>query len=200
MGGPSLMAMVVARSEVLVGLSASLAVVGKGVSRLLVLLMIVPSHPLPAQQGPPSRPPPVFSGLEGDWEGSGTLLERPAAFEMSWEVGSADFVFLSFSNAWVGEGGETRPVLSARATYFVVSDSSALGVWVDDRPQRLTLDAVVTDSSVVTNWVAEAEKGRTEYLVRSPGVLVVRDYVIVDGADRLFAEASYRRAAIGRGR
>ena len=137
--------------------------------------------------------PPVFSNLEGSWEGTGVLLGRPAAFAMSWEVGTAGFVYLTFSNAWVEEDGTSIPVLSARATYLV-SDSSALGVWVDDRPQRLTLDAVVTDSSVVTNWIAEAEEGRTEYVVRASTGLVVRDFVTVDGAERPFAEASYRRS------
>lgn len=124
------------------------------------------------------------------------LLGRPAVFEMRWTAGTSGFVTLSFSNAWLEEGGGTTPVLSARATYLV-DGTRAAGVWIDDRPQQLRLDAVVTDSSVVTTWVADAERGRTEYIVRGPEAVVVRDVVIVEGADRLFAEATYRRAPRG---
>lgn len=151
-----------------------------------------------AAQQPPTALPPVFSLLEGSWEGSGVLLGRQAAFEMRWEAGTAGFVMLSFSNAWLEDGGATTPVLSARATYLV-DGVSASGVWIDDRPQRLRLEAVVTDSSVVTNWVADTERGRTEYIVRGRESVVVRDVVIVEGADRLFAEATYRRASIPAG-
>jgi hypothetical protein len=36
--------------------------------------------------------------------------------------------------------------------------------------------------------------GRTEYVVRPPDSVVVRDFVSVDGSERPFAEATYRRA------
>jgi hypothetical protein len=160
---------------------------------VLVFTLMASSSPLLAQTAPDPGLPGVFSALEGSWEGTGTLLERPGVFEMSWESGPEGFVRLSFSNGWVASEGDGTPVLSARATYLVVTDSSALGVWIDDRPQRLTLDAVLTDSTIVTRWAAPAENGRTEYVVRSPASIVVRDYVIVDGADRLFSEAVYKR-------
>ena len=52
---------------------------------------------------------------------------------------------------------------------------------------------------MVTDWVAHAENGRTEYVVTSPGAVVVRDYVIADGVPRLFAEGTYTRlGAAGR--
>jgi hypothetical protein len=113
---------------------------------------------------------------------------------MRWETGTSGFIRLSFSNAWVEEGGRVTPVLSARAIYLV-DGASASGVWIDDRPQRLRLEATVTDSSVVTNWTAESEQGRTEYIVRSPNSVVVLDFVVVEGADRLFAEAEYHRVS-----
>ena len=148
---------------------------------------------LSAQPRPPSDVPVVFNTLEGSWEGEGVLLGRPGAFEMTWSVDEAGFVHLAFSNALVLDGGSTTPVLSARATYLP-DGPAATGVWVDTRPQRLTLEATLTDSTVVTTWVAETETGRTEYVVRSPDLVEVRDYVLQGGEYSLFAEASYSRA------
>lgn len=136
----------------------------------------------------------VFSALEGAWDGVGTLLGRRAEFDMEWSVGEGGFVHLSFANSWVSEDGSRTPVLRSEASYLV-SGSSAQGVWIDTRPQRIQLDAVLTDTSVVTTWTAEAERGRTEYTVRSLDEVYVRDLVEADGEFRLFAEARYRRRA-----
>jgi hypothetical protein len=146
--------------------------------------------PASAQPAQPFEIAPVFASLEGTWEGSGVLLGRPAVFEMRWESESPSFARLSFSNAWMDEEGARTPVLTSRAVYFVRGDS-ALGVWLDDRPQRISLEAVLTDSTLVTSWSAESERGRTEYVVQSATMVVVRDFVIADGAERLFAEATY---------
>lgn len=135
----------------------------------------------------------VFDRLEGRWVGRGTLMGRPAVFEMRWEA-VGGFVRLSFSNGFVGDGGETHPLLSAEATYRAQSDG-AVGVWVDTRPQRIRLTATLSDSSVVTDWVADAEAGRTEYIVVGADDVVVRDFVRVDGELRAFGEARYRRGA-----
>ena len=139
--------------------------------------------------------PTVFSALEGEWVGSGTLFDRPAEFTMTWEMVGAGFVRLSFTNALVGEDGSRTPVLSSEATYRQ-RGSSAIGVWMDSRPQRILLAATLTDSTVTTTWTAEGETGRTEYTVRSPDVAVVRDYVYADEGERLFAEATYARRSI----
>ena len=162
---------------------------------LLFLLPLIAGPQLSAQTQPTADLPSIFSSLEGAWEGIGVLFGRPATFELVWEIGATGFVHLSFSIASVEEGGSSIPALSARATYWV-EEASVSGVWIDDRPQRLMLDAAVTDSSVVTNWSAEAEDGRTEYLLRSPTSLVVRDFVRVDGANQLFAEATYQRRSV----
>ena len=90
--------------------------------------------------------------------------------------------------------GTSTPVLSAEATYFR-KDGTIVGVWVDDRPQRLTLEGVVTDSSLVVEWSADLEDGRTEYVVRSADLVFVRDFVSSAGVERRFAEATYRRSA-----
>lgn len=136
--------------------------------------------------------PPVFYALEGAWEGTGVLLQRPAEFSMEWRLGPDNFVRLSFSNAWVDEQGNRTPVLRSEAIYHV-RGAAAQGVWIDSRPQRIQLDAVVTDSSVVTSWRAERERGRTEYLVRSSSEVIVRDLVEVNGEFQVFGEARYTR-------
>ena len=135
----------------------------------------------------------VLETLHGTWEGSGILLGRPGTFRMSWHVGGGPFVRLSFANAWLEPDGSSRPVLSAEAAYFL-REESVVGVWVDDRPQRLTLAGVVTDSSFVVEWTAELEDGRTEYVVRSADTVFVRDFVSSGGVERPFAEALYHRS------
>jgi hypothetical protein len=138
-----------------------------------------------------SAPPAVLAGLEGEWVGSGVLLGRSGTFRMEWRALEPGFVHLSFSNAWV-DGQDTIPVLTSEATYLV-RDRGALGVWIDTRPQQLTLSATLSDTSVVTEWTAPAERGRTEYFVRSPQEVVVRDFVYANGSEQLFGEATYRR-------
>ena len=54
---------------------------------------------------------------------------------------------------------------------------------------------MLSDTSVVTRWTAESEQGRTEYVVRSADEVMVRDFVLVDGTERPFGEARYRRVA-----
>jgi hypothetical protein len=159
---------------------------------MLALFFVALGPAAAAQEDFAADLPTVFEKLDGQWTGSGVLLGRPAEFVMRWEIGTGGFVRLIFSNAWVSDDGSRTPVLSSEATYLP-SGSSALGVWLDDRPQRLTLHAALTDSTVVTSWKADAEEGRTEYLVRSPEEVVVVDIVYVDGSERRFAEATYRR-------
>ena len=135
---------------------------------------------------------PVFHELEGAWEGRGVLLDRPAEFRMEWRVGPGAFVRLSFASAWVDEQGNLTPVLQSEAVYLSLGPV-VQGVWIDDRPQRIRLEATVSDSTLITIWTADEERGRSEYIVRSPSEVVVRDLVEVDGELRLFGEAQYRR-------
>jgi hypothetical protein len=148
--------------------------------------------PVVAQDYQDVGPPPIITDLLGEWEGSGTLLGRPAEFRMEWELVEPGFLRLSFTNSWIGADGVSTPVLSAQPTYLL-NGPSAIGVWLDDRPQRLTLEARITDSSLVVHWLAEKETGRTEYLVSGPDSVVVRDFVFSEESERMFAEASYRR-------
>jgi len=145
-----------------------------------------------AQAAQAARTVDVFAALEGHWIGEGTLLGRDASFTMHWDATNPEFVRLSFTNAWTGADGTETPVLEAEALYHP-RGSTASGVWIDDRPQRLVLDAEATDSTLITHWTAEAEEGRTEYVVRARDLVIVRDFVHVDGVQRPFGEAMYRR-------
>ena len=158
---------------------------------LLALLVTTVAQPGDAQEVG-ARVPSVLASLAGDWLGEGELLGRPAVFRMSWSTDTDDFAHLSFSNAWIDAGGSTTPVLRAEAVYLL-RGATAVGVWVDDRPQRISLSAVLDHTSWITTWTAETESGRTEYVVRSDDTVVVRDFVTVEGTDRPCAEATYTR-------
>ena len=113
------------RARVIVGLGAA----------SLCLLLCVSASPIAARQESVPELPSVFSVLEGSWVGTGLLMGRSAAFKLTWEAHVGGFVLLTFSNGWVQDGGGLTPVLTAHATYLV-DGSSAVGVWVDDRPGR----------------------------------------------------------------
>ena len=145
--------------------------------------------------GSDAQLPDVFSALDGVWSGTGTLMGRPASFEMEWKTSEGGFVELRFRNFFVDASGILTPVLEARALYRP-SGTTAVGVWIDTRPQRLQLESEVSQSAVITNWIAQAERGRTEYRIEDGGV-TVRDYVEVDGEMQLFGEAHYHREGNG---
>ena len=140
--------------------------------------------------------PPVFAALAGTWSGTGTLMGRAASFEMTWTPRENGFVELRFSNGFVDPSGTVTAVLEARAIYRV-SGASAVGVWIDTRPQRIQLEAEITEDAVITTWTAPAERGRTEYRLEGAGA-IVRDFVEVDGALRPFGEATYTRSTARR--
>jgi hypothetical protein len=156
------------------------------------VLLLVTTTPLLAQEGA-TDVPRVYAALEGTWEGTGTLLGQPTAFDMTWGPLVGGFVRLSFANAWVDDTGARTTVLRAEAIYLARGPRAA-GVWIDSRPARIRLEAIVSDTSIVTMWTADAERGRTDYIVREPEEVLVRDFVEVDGALREFGEAVYRRA------
>jgi hypothetical protein len=158
-------------------------------------VVVVAAEPVRGQSGVDvvEGTPVVVRGLLGGWEGSGELMGRPGAFRMRWEVDDGGFLHLGFDNGWSADDGAVTPVLSARALYRITGVGGT-GVWLDSRPQQIRIDVSVTDSSLVSEWTADAEQGRTEYVVHSPDSVTVRDWVYVDGEPRLFGEATYRRA------
>ena len=144
---------------------------------------------------PNAEVPAVFEALTGKWAGVGTLMGRAAGFEMEWKIRDGGFVELHFKNAFVDASGAATPVLEARAVYRP-SGTTAIGVWIDTRPQRIQLEAEISPSAVITIWTAATERGRTEYRIED-GTLTVRDYVEADGEMRLFGEARYTRVSGG---
>lgn len=166
--------------------------VGWGTLGSVFLGLLIGPMPTTAQAADGGPPPDVFDALEGEWAGTGELMGRAAAFAMTWETLGGPFVGLHFSNSFAAADGRAIPVLEAHALYRFDGEAG-MGAWLDDRPQQITIRALATDSSVVSQWVADSEEGRTEYVVRSPDEVVVRDWVYTDDGERLFAEATYRR-------
>jgi len=115
----------------------------------------------------------------------------PASFEMEWKILDGGFVELNFTNSFVEASGAVTPVLQARALYRP-SGTTAIGAWIDTRPQRIQLESEISQSAVITTRTAATERRRTEYRIEDGG-LTVRDYVEADGEMRLFGEAHYTR-------
>ena len=142
--------------------------------------------PLAAQE-----PAAIFERLGGEWRGEGTLLGRAARFEMRWESRGA-LTVLAFENAFVDSSGRSTPVLSAAAVYRT-SPQSPEAVWLDTRGVRIEIRWTATDSTLVANWSAPEETGRTTYRLTASQEIEVVDEVESDGALRAFATARYRR-------
>ena len=143
-------------------------------------------------------PAPVFERLMGAWEGDGQLFGQPASFSMRWEwTLDRRFVELSFENRLIQPDGSGRTVLRARA--FYTATEPLRGAWFDTRGEILELSAAATDSTLVAEWSAESETGRTTYRILEPDLLEVRDEVLGDDGLRVFGVASYRRAGTGGG-
>jgi hypothetical protein len=153
-------------------------------------LLLAITVPAVAQDAPETS---VFDAMVGKWVGEGTLMGRPARFTADWSARDDGFYVLSFTNAFAGSDGQVTPVLSAVATYLP-RGQEATGVWLDTRPQRIELSSVLSETSIVTTWVAPDERGRTEYRLEPDGSLRVLDFVETDGQMHPFGEALYTRA------
>ncbi len=134
---------------------------------------------------------PVLSTLEGRWEGEGELLDRPAAFGMSWSRSlGGRYLRLEFNNAFT-DADPAEPVLESHA-YYRLGGTTLDGRWMDSRGVMLSIAAEIVDSTLVSTWSGE-ENGRTEYTVIDANTVEVTDYVRADGQYHPFASARYRR-------
>ena len=138
-----------------------------------------------------------FDQLLGEWSGEGTLLGRPARFEMSWRSGAVPGVYrLSFSNGFVDPAAPAdspaQPVLSAEALYQQHSDGTVEGTWFDTRGVRIELEGEAQDRELRITWTAPTENGVTLYRVVADGVEVI-DSVQAASGWREFGRAHYRR-------
>jgi hypothetical protein len=138
-----------------------------------------------------------FDRLLGAWSGDGTLLGRPARFEMSWSAGAAPDVYrLSFSNGFVDSAAPSesavQPVLSAEALYWQRPDGGVEGTWFDTRGVRINLEGTAAGNDLRITWAAPTENGVTLYRLVADGVEVVDSVQTADGW-REFGRAHYRR-------
>ena len=161
-------------------------------ARFLAILICVCALALPTAAAAQDETPPVLSQLLGSWVGEGDLLDQPARFSMEWTQDAAGFFHLAYRPAFADPSGGETPALTARAIYRVQGEGM-IGVWLDDRPQRIQLTAQITDDAVVTEWEAQFEQGRTVYRVVSADEILVTDWVRSSGELRKFGEARYRR-------
>lgn len=157
---------------------------------LFLAILLAFSPPSPSASASPEPPSAVFETLAGSWEGTGTLLGRPATFRMHWDL-HAGLAVLRFENAHVAEDGTARPVLSAAAVYRVEGDPEA--VWLDSRGVRIEIRWSASDDALVSTWTAPGESGRTTYRLLSTGQVEVIDEVAVGEDWRVFARATYDR-------
>ena len=134
----------------------------------------------------------VFQRLAGEWRGEGTLMDRSARFDMRWDL-RGRFAMLTFANAFVDATGRTTPVLESAAIYRTSSDAPE-AVWLDSRGERIEITWMATDSTLIADWTAPTEAGRTTYRIVSAEGLEVVDEVMRDGSLVTFATARYERA------
>lgn len=161
---------------------------------LLAATLALTAGAAPAQ----TELPPALAGLVGEWRGTGQLMGREAAFEMSWSpVHGGRFLRLEFSNAFVDpDSGATQTVLTATALYRPGEDgATATGQWFDSRGLILPLAAELQGDTVVTRWGDDGtrEQGRTTYRVLGPDAIEVSDEVLRDGEYAPFGSARYQR-------
>lgn len=135
---------------------------------------------------------PVFDRLAGQWQGEGTLMGRSAEFAMTWTP-HGELASLVFSNAFPDSTGALTPVLDAVAAYRTAAETPQ-AVWLDSRGVRIEIEWRATDdSTLVADWAAPKESGRTTYRVIGPDAVEVTDEVRTDDGWRTFATARYRR-------
>jgi hypothetical protein len=150
------------------------------------------SPPLTAQSTAP-----VFDRLVGEWHGEGVLLGRTAEFAMSWAHRDG-LAILTFANALADSAGEVTPVLEAAAIYRSAYRTPE-GVWLDSRGVRVEIRWQATDSTLMADWSAPDEEGRTTYRVLADDAVEVTDEVRTAEGWRTFGTARYRRASVPQG-
>lgn len=186
------------RSTTTLGAAVAVAILLAGLAQFTGVAQLFGA----TRQGTPSissRTPAAdpFDQLLGEWTGEGTLLGRPARFEMSWRSGTVPGVYaLSFSNGFVDPaaptGSPVQPVLSAEALYQQRPDGTVHGTWFDTRGVRIDLEGEAQDRELRITWTAPTENGVTLYRVVADGVEVI-DSVQAASGWREFGRAQYRR-------
>jgi hypothetical protein len=153
---------------------------------MLILTLLLLAQTLP--------PDPMLARLEGRWQGSGTVLEMPAAVTLTWEwTLDRQFLRLTFSN----QMGPRR--FEGHAYYRALGKGQYRGTWFDNAGMIRPIEAKQVDDAIVANWgTAETERGETTYRLLPGGELEIVDRVLSkDGTWRPFGRVTATRAQSG---
>lgn len=133
---------------------------------------------------------PVLSRLEGQWTGSGTVLNQPAKIAMKWEWQlSGQFLKLSFTNQ-MGTAPKIN-VFEGHAYYRPVAGGGYRGMWFDNSGMFRPLEARRDRDALVSQWgTPETEQGETTYRLLADFKMEVIDRVKTkDGSWREFGRS-----------
>ena len=121
-----------------------------------------------------SPPDPMLSRLEGRWQGSGTVLEMPAAVTLAWEwTLDRQFLRLTFSN----QMGPRR--FDGHAYYRALGKGLYRGTWFDNTGMIRPIEAKQVDDAIVASWgTADTERGETTYRLLPTGEMEIHDRVL----------------------
>ncbi len=139
-------------------------------------------------------PDPLLARLQGRWQGSGTVLETPAAVTLSWEwTLDGQFLRLTFNN----QMGPRR--FEGHAYYRALGKGQYRGTWFDNAGMIRPIDATQIADALVANWgTAETERGETTYRLLPGGELEIVDRVLsLDGTWRVFGRVTATRVQSG---
>ena len=133
---------------------------------------------------------PLLLRLEGQWTGSGTVLDQPAKIEMEWAWQlNGQFLKLSFKNQ-MGTAPKIT-VFEGHAYYRPVGDGVYRGMWFDNSGMFRPLDGRRDGDALVSQWgTPETEQGETTYRLLADGKMEVVDRVKGrDGTWRTFGQS-----------
>lgn len=126
----------------------------------------------------------------GKWEGSGTLYNSDATFNMEWnQVLNGKFYRLNFTNA-LDNGAFS---MSAHGYYEVEADS-VNGYWLDSRGVSFPLNGIIEGQTFIIYWgTADFEQGKTVYSLLTSNEIRVTDFVLRNGEYVQFGTATYQQ-------
>jgi hypothetical protein len=133
---------------------------------------------------------PLLQRLEGRWSGRGTVLDTPAAVELTWEW-SLDKQFLRLT--FVNRMGPRR--FEGHAYYRALGGGRYRGTWFDNAGMIRPIEARQDGDALVAAWgTADTERGDTTYRLQPNGEMEIVDRVLSrDGQWRPFGHVVVKR-------
>ncbi len=137
-----------------------------------LLLLLTQPAPAPALDA-------LLSRLEGRWHGAGTVLEMPAAVELTWEwTLDRQFLRLTFANRM----GPRR--FEGHAYYRALGKGRYRGMWFDNSGMFRPIEATQDGDALVAAWgTADTERGETTYRLLPTGEMEILDRVLSKTGD-----------------